>query len=124
MTIVLAISIFSCIVLQALSKNLFFVIVAGAGLLTIGSVETSQNKNRWQWCIPAFALNIVLTVYSLFMYHQFYNINDYLLCAVLLLLFTIAMVVQLLPTKKRPPVQHGRSFLHIIHRGLWEGGAK
>lgn len=92
----------ACVVLQALSRNLFFLLVGVAGMLTAILLSAYYEKERKIWCLPSIVINTVLCFAAVMWHLSFGNfVNDYLLAAVILMLFNLLTIFEIIPFKKK-----------------------
>lgn len=95
-------STYCCVLLQFVSRNLFYVIVALSGVLSIMLLQVCYKKNCWYWSIPSIAANGFLLYGSLQMHLLYgHQINDYLITSILLGIFILLTIVEVLPRKKK-----------------------
>ena len=91
-----------CVLNQFLSRNLTFIIVAAACCFALFTVWLCKRTERWFWMLPSVALNLILLPSTIEMHHNLQGvINDYAVCAAVLILTTILLVLDVLPTKRR-----------------------
>ena len=102
--LVLFISSMCAACLQMLSRNLFYVIVAIMGIITVLLMSYAQEKElHWCWQVPSILGNCFLLGNAIGMHRQFgHIINDYLIISVMLALFIVLTVVEMLPQKRKP----------------------
>ncbi len=102
-TLVLLISSTFCICLQMVSRNLLFAVVGIMGLITVLLVTwMGVCRVKWPFALTSFLGNGFLLVNTV-MIHQALGhvVNDYLINAVVLLLFILITTLELLPQKKK-----------------------
>lgn len=91
-----------CVLNQFLSRNLAFIIVAAACCFALFTVWLCKRTERWFWMLPSVALNLILLPSTIEMHNNLQGlINDYAVCAVVLILTTVLLVLDVLPTKKK-----------------------
>ena len=102
--LVLFISSMCAACLQMLSRNLFYVIVAIMGIITVLLMSYAQEKElHWCWQVPSILGNCFLLGNAISMHLEFgHIINDYLIISVKLALFIVLTVVEMLPQKRKP----------------------
>lgn len=101
--LVLFISSMCAVCLQMLSRNLFYVIVAIMGIITVLLMSYAQEKElHWGWQVPSILGNCFLLGNAISMHLEFgHIINDYLIISVMLALFIVLTVVEMLPQKQK-----------------------
>lgn len=101
--LVLFISSMCAVCLQMLSRNLFYVIVAIMGIITVLLMSYAQEKElHWGWQLPSILGNCFLLGNAISMHLEFgHIINDYLIISVMLALFIVLTVVEMLPQKQK-----------------------
>lgn len=101
--LVLFISSMCAVCLQMLSRNLFYVIVAIMGIITVLLMSYAQEKElHWGWQVPSLLGNCFMLGNAIALHCEFgHLINDYLIVSVMLSLFIILTVVEMLPIKKK-----------------------
>ena len=110
--LVLFISSMCAACLQMLSRNLFYVIVAIMGIITVLLMSYAQEKElHWGWQMPSILGNCFLLGNAISMHLEFgHIINDYLIISVMLTLFIVLTIVEMLPhTRKHLPHKEGVS---------------
>ena len=102
--LVLFISSMCAVCLQMLSRNLFYVIVAIMGIITVLLMSYAQEKElHWGWQLPSLLGNCFMLGNAISMHLEFgHIINDYLIISVMLALFIVLTVVEMLPQKRKP----------------------
>ena len=92
----------ACVLLQALSRNLFFLLVGIAGMLTAILLSVYYEKEKTIWCLPSIIINSALCV-GAGMWHLAFGafVNDYRLAAMILVLFNLLTIIEILPFKKK-----------------------
>ena len=102
--LVLFISSMCAACLQLLSRNLFYILVAAMGIITVLVIEYCKEKElHWGWQVPSLIGNFFLLGNAIGMHRQFRHIiNDYLIISVMLALFVVLTVVEMLPQKRKP----------------------
>jgi len=103
--LVLLISSMCAVCLQMLSQNLFYVIVAIMGIITVLLMSYAQEKElHWGWQVPSILGNCFLLGNAISMHLEFgHIINDYLIISVMLALFIVLTVVEMLPHTRKTP---------------------
>ena len=103
-TLVLFLCSMSAACLQLLSRNLFYVLVAAMGIITVLVMEYCKEKElHWGWQVPSLIGNFFLLGNAISMHLEFgHIINDYLIILVMLALFIGLLVVEMLPQKRKP----------------------
>ena len=101
--LVLFISSMGAACLQLLSRNLFYILVAVTGIITVLLISYIQeNELHWGWHLPSLFGNFFMLGNAIAMHCEFgHLINDYLIISVILSLFIILTVVEMLPIKKK-----------------------
>lgn len=101
--LVLFICSLSAACLQLLSRNLFYILVAVMGIITVLIMSYAQEKKlHWGWYLPSVFANTFMLGNAIAMHCEFgHLINDYLIISVMLSLFIILTVVEMLPIKKK-----------------------
>ena len=103
-TLVLFLCSMSAACLQLLSRNLFYILVAAMGIITVLVMEYCKEKElHWGWQVPSHIGNLFLLGNAIGMHCKFgHIINDYLIISVMLTLFIVLTVVEMLPQKRKP----------------------
>lgn len=103
-TLVLFLCSMSAACLQLLSRNLFYILVAAMGIITVLVIEYCKEKElHWGWQVPSLIGNFFLLGNAISMHCKFgHIINDYLIISVMLALFIVLTVVEMLPQKRKP----------------------
>lgn len=103
-TLVLFLCSMSAACLQLLSRNLFYILVAAMGIITVLVIEYCKEKElHWSWQVPSLIGNFFLLGNAISMHCKFgHIINDYLIISVMLALFIVLTVVEMLPQKRKP----------------------
>ena len=103
-TLVLFLCSMSAACLQLLSRNLFYILVAAMGIITVLLMSYAQEKElHWGWQVPSLIGNFFLLGNAISMHCKFgHIINDYLIISVMLALFIVLTVVEMLPQKRKP----------------------
>ena len=103
--LVLFISSMCAACLQMLSRNLFYVIVAIMGIITVLLMSYAQEKElHWGWQLPSLLGNCFMLGNAISMHLEFgHIINDYLIISVMLALFIVLTVVEMLPYTRKTP---------------------
>ena len=101
--LVLFISSMCAVCLQMLSRNLFYVIVAIMGIITVLLMSYAQEKElHWGWQLPSLLGNCFMLGNAISMHLEFgHIIYDYLIISVMLTLFIVLTIVEMLPIKKK-----------------------
>ena len=101
--LVLFISSMCAACLQLLSRNLFYILVAVMGIITVLLMSYAQEKElHWGWQLPSLLGNFFMLGNAIALHCEFgHLINDYLIVSVMLSLFIILTVVEMLPIKKK-----------------------
>ena len=102
--LVLFISSICAACLQMLSRNLFYILVAVMGIITVLLMSYAQEKElHWGWQLPSLLGNCFMLGNAISMHLEFgHIINDYLIISVMLALFIVLTVVEMLPQKRKP----------------------
>jgi len=102
--LVLFISSMCAACLQLLSRNLFYILVAVMGIITVLLMSYAQEKElHWWWQLPSLLGNCFMLGNAISMHSEFgHIINDYLIISVMLTLFIVLTVVEMLPQKRKP----------------------
>lgn len=92
-----------CICLQMFSRNLLFAIVGIMGVITLLLVEGGKKcRLKWPFVLTSFLGNGLLLTTAIAMHRVAgHVINDYIIIAVVLLLFIALTTLELLPQKKK-----------------------
>ena len=104
-TLVLFLCSMSAACLQMLSRNLFYILVAAMGIITVLVMEYCKEKElHWGWQVPSLIGNFFLLGNAIGMHCKFgHIINDYLIISVMLALFIVLTVVEMLPHTRKTP---------------------
>ena len=103
--LVLFISSMCAACLQLLSRNLFYILVAIMGIITVLLMSYAQEKElHWGWQVPSLIGNCFMLGNAISMHFEFgHIINDYLIISVMLALFIVLTVVEMLPHTRKTP---------------------
>ena len=102
-SLALLISSTICICLQMVSRNLLFAIVGIMGLITVMLVAWMElYRVKWPFALTSFLGNGFLLANTIAMHQAAgHIINDYIINAVILLLFIALTALELLSQKKK-----------------------
>ena len=90
----------ACILLQALSKNLIYVLVAAGCILAAVSLLLSETKAKWWGLYLALATNLMMILYSIQLHVAFGGaMNDYLLSAIIIGIAMLITIIEAIPLK-------------------------
>jgi hypothetical protein len=90
----------ACILLQALSKNLIYVLVAAGCILAAISVLLGKTKARWWGLILALGANTMMLQYSVRQHINFGGImTDYVLSAIIIGITMLMAIIEAIPSK-------------------------
>lgn len=103
--LVLFISSIGAACLQMLSRNLFYILVAVMGIITVLLMSYAEEKElHWGWQLPSLIGNLFMLGNAISMHLEFgHIINDYLIISVMLALFIVLTVVEMLPHTRKTP---------------------
>ena len=103
--LVLFISSMCAACLQLLSRNLFYILVAVMGIITVLLMSYAQEKElHWGWQLPSLLGNCFMLGNAISMHFEFgHIINDYLIISIMLALFIVLTVVEMLPHTRKTP---------------------
>ena len=103
--LVLFISSMCAACLQLLSGNLFYILVAVMGIITVLLMSYAQEKElHWGWQLPSLLGNFFMLGNAISMHFEFgHIINDYLIISVLLALFIVLTIVEMLSHTRKTP---------------------
>lgn len=91
----------ACILLQALSRNLIYVLVAAGCILAAFSVLLGETKARWWGLILALGANTMMLQYSIQQHINFGGImSDYVLSAIIIGITMLLAIIEAIPSKK------------------------
>ena len=104
-TFVLFLCSMSAACLQLLSRNLFYILVAAMGIITVLVMEYCKEKElHWGWQVPSLLGNCFMLGNAISMHSEFgHIINDYLIISVMLTLFIVLTIVEMLPHTRKTP---------------------
>ena len=92
----------SAVILQFLSRNIWFVWLATTAILTLLSVNLCYKKNCWYWSVPSIFANGFLLYGSVQMHLKYGSqVNDFLIISIMLVLVIALTVVEILPRKEK-----------------------
>lgn len=102
-SLILLMSSTFCICLQMFSRNLLFAIVGIMGVITLLLVEGGKKcRLKWPFALTAFLGNGFLLANTAAMHQAAgHVINDYIINAIILLLFIALTTLELLPQKEK-----------------------
>ena len=101
-TFVIFLAAYFCVLNQFLSRNLIFILIAVACILALIALEMSKRTKRWFCIVPSVALNLFMLPSTIGWHIDLQGkINDYAVCSVILILMSVLMVLDVLPTKRR-----------------------
>ncbi len=90
----------SAILLQFLSRNIWFLWLAVSSILTLISLKICHKK--WYWSVPSIIANGLLLGSSVQMHLKYGNrINDFLIISIILALIIALTIVEIFPKKKK-----------------------
>ena len=91
-----------CVILQFLSRNLFFILMAGAGMLnTFALIKYYETENKI-WSIPAIVINICMFAVAVMLHFNFGEfVNDYWLSALIMALFSLLTLIEISPFENK-----------------------
>ena len=101
-TVVIFLAAYFCVLNQFLSRNLVFILITVACILALIALEMSKRTKRWFCIVPSVALNLFMLPSTIGWHIDLQGkINDYAVCSVILILMSVLMVLDVLPTKRR-----------------------
>lgn len=101
-TVVIFLAAYFCVLNQFLSRNLIFILITVACILALIALEMSKRTKRWFCIVPSVALNLFMLPSTIGWHIDLQGkINDYAVCSVILILMSVLLVLDVLPTKRR-----------------------
>lgn len=92
----------SAVILQFLSRNIWFVWLSVSTILTLFSLHQCYKKNCWYWSIPSFIGNGLLLGSTVQMHLEYGNqVNDFLIISIMLVLVIALTAVEIWPRTKK-----------------------
>ena len=90
-----------CVWLQGMSRNLIYIFIGVASIIANIAVLLYEEKGKKRFLVPAFLTNAVLFVRCIQLHIAFGDVvYDYLFAAALLVLFTLVLLITIIPTTK------------------------
>lgn len=101
-TVVIFLAGYFCMLNQFLSRNLIFILIAVTCILALIALWMCRRTKRWFWIVPSVALNLLMLPSTIGWHIDLQGkINDYAVCSVILILMSVLMVLEVLPTKRK-----------------------